>query len=645
MQSHINASRLVLASNQLNQFVSVKDPEPPLVPTGFENCLGIYSHMINRTEEDSNYEIIARFDKNERNYVLIGYDKKRKHYHAWKRVEMEEHSEGFCTRYNNQYLDSLEIGDKVPGGTYIQKSTNFDKFMNYQFGKNVNTVYLVTPYVYEDGLLIMNGAEELFDTYRSHTVEISLSDNTVLLNWFGDDDHYQGIPLVGQKTRNGFCAITRRIDNSKAPYSLKKKKLKDIQLGDKCYYVNGRVVDIDILTNKDPKKMAEAEATKIVADLYDEQQKYYKALYRFMMDIVDGSDDGDNYTYSDDFSIICDEAREFVDSSSFFADESDTVYGSTKIILHILDEEHLIVGSKVVGRSGNKGVIGKILPPEESWHMEDGTPIHFVVAALGVVGRLNPAQLNEHTCNELGATAVNMMKATSDLEQKGKIVYNLLKCLNKDEADEWKSWYKNLSEKDKAKTCRKIEKRGITIVQPPIDNANITHFEKAYEKFPPNFQRIIFADGRPSMRRVQCAKTYYLRLKQDPLEKYSSRSRGPVNPLTTLPAKSTLRKKFLAPFSDAAIRFGEMELEILMTMVNHPAMIADFMVENSTSFEAKLALSEQIYLGDPDEEISIDSVPITGKKNTEWIQGIINVLGTDIEIETERAPEGEWFYD
>ena len=56
------------------------------------------------------------------------------------------------------------------------------------------------------------------------------------------------------------------------------------------------------------------------------------------------------------------------------------------------------------------------------------------VAALGVVGRLNQSQLNEHSCNELAATAVRMMKQVDNPEDKMKIVYKLLKYLNPDEA-------------------------------------------------------------------------------------------------------------------------------------------------------------------------------------------------------------------
>ena len=654
--NHINSSRVIMWNSQASQWVSIKDPEQPLVPTGFENILASYSSMLEQAEDD--YEIVAKFKKHDYFYILIGYDKKHQRYHAWKRTEMEEHSEGFSTLYNNRYLDSLEVGDTVKKGDYVHMSNNFDKHMNYTYGKNINVVYMVSTKVYEDGILAMNGVDKLFNTYRAHTVEIGLADNEILLNWYGDDDHYQGIPLVGEKVKDGLAAIVRRIDNAKAPYSLKKKYLRHPEKGDRKYFINGRVVDIDVHTNKDPKKLSQVGANKLIVDLFAEQQKFYTELYKYMRNIVDTADNDphdcsklakgagkDSHCYTSEFSVICEEAHDYVDASAFYADESDNVYGNTKIVLRILDEEKMIVGSKFVGRSGNKGVIARIIPPEKSWHMEDGRPIHFVVAGIGVPGRVNHAQLNEHSANELGHTAVEMMKKTDNLETKGKIIYQLLKCLNKDEAKAWKQWYGDLSDEKKAKCCRRIEKHGPTIIQPPIGNANILDYAKAYEKFPANWQRVVFEDGGKSLRKVLCAPMFYVRLKQDPREKYSTRSRGPVNPLTMLPSKSTEHKRFLAPSSNVPVRFGEMEHEILNAMVNHPDAIATFMMENSTSYDAKITISEQLYMDDPGEDVDMEGFVVQGKKNIEWIEAMIQILGTTIEIETEEAPDGEWFED
>lgn len=639
-QSHINSSRLIMVNHQLTHMTNIRDPEPPLVPSGYENALAEQSSML--VESDADYEIVAKFEKNAYNYIIIGFDKKHRVYHAWRRKELEEHSEGFATRYKNTYLDSLEVGDVIPEGHMVQKSESYDKYGNYCFGKNLNTVYMISARVHEDGLTLMNGAEHMMNVFRSHTVTIPLNDNEIMLNWYGDKDHYQALPKIGEKTRKGFLTAVRTVDHSKAPYSLKKKRLQQMERGDRRYPVKGRVIDIDILYNKDVSKLVDVKANEQINRLYIDQQEYYKKLYKYMIGIVDGAYDG-NYTYTDQFSAICEDAHTYVDSSSYFADSNDNIFGNMMIRVTLMDEEPLYVGSKLVGRAGNKGVVSEIVLPEESWKMEDGRPIHVILAALGIVGRLNPAQLNEHSINDLSRSAINMLKMTNNVDDKGNIIYTLMMYLNSDEAKDFKKYFKSLSKSEKEKVCKKIERDGIYIIQDPIDNANIADIAEAYESFPANYQRIVFPDGGKSLRKVICAPLFFMRLKQDPLEKYSVRYRGPINPLTMLPAKSNQKKRYLEPFSDVAVRFGEQELEVLLTMVNHPAAVSDYMAESSTSWNAKVEMARQGYLGDPDELMKSPENVNKGKKNIEYIEAHTNILGSEFEMEVKHAPKGEYF--
>lgn len=538
----------------------------------------------------------------------------------------------------------METGDKIESGEYVKKSTSFDKYMNYRYGRNLNTVYMISTSILEDGVLFMNNADRMMNTFMIHEYTIFLADNEILLNLFGDDDHYQGIPLIGEKTKNGFIAAVRRLSNAKAPYSLKKKQLQTMERGDRKYYGEGKVIDIDIRYNKDSSKLSPASAYSVINDLYEKQQQYYHDVYKFMMNIIDHADD-DGCTYTDEFSIICSECFDYVDSAAFFADTNENVFGNIQINIKVMEKLKVLIGTKLVGRYGNKGVVSDIYPPENSWHMEDGRPIHCVLATLGIVGRLNQSQMNEHSINELSSTAVEMMKCVDDLNEKAKVVYNLMKFLNSDEADGFMKFFRNLDKEDKKRFCDRIERDGIFIVQDPIDNANIMDIAKAYEKFPANWQHIIFPDGKRSMHKVLCASMFFMRLKQDPIEKFSVRSRGPVNPLNGLPTKSSQKKKGISAFSDVPVRFSELGLEVLIGMTNHPAMIADFMTENSTSYNAKLESSANNYLGDPEDDNEIDRPEDTGKKNMQQIQGHIFTLGTRIVIDYEKAKDGEYFTD
>ncbi len=53
------------------------------------------------------------------------------------------------------------------------------------------------------------------------------------------------------------------------------------------------------------------------------------------------------------------------------------------------------VGDKLAGRHGNKGVISRILPPEDMPYLEDGTPVDMILNPLGVASRMNIGQILE----------------------------------------------------------------------------------------------------------------------------------------------------------------------------------------------------------------------------------------------------------
>ena len=63
--------------------------------------------------------------------------------------------------------------------------------------------------------------------------------------------------------------------------------------------------------------------------------------------------------------------------------------------VYIAQKRRLIEGDKLANRHGNKGVVAKILPPEDMPYMEDGTPVDLVFNPLGVPSRMNLGQILE----------------------------------------------------------------------------------------------------------------------------------------------------------------------------------------------------------------------------------------------------------
>ncbi len=90
-----------------------------------------------------------------------------------------------------------------------------------------------------------------------------------------------------------------------------------------------------------------------------------------------------------------------------------------KIIVEVAQFRHVVVGDKLAGRHGNKGVISKILPWEDMPYLSDGTPVDIVISPISVLARMNLGQLLEAHLG-LAAKKLNMKIALPVFEQVGE---------------------------------------------------------------------------------------------------------------------------------------------------------------------------------------------------------------------------------
>lgn len=68
---------------------------------------------------------------------------------------------------------------------------------------------------------------------------------------------------------------------------------------------------------------------------------------------------------------------------------------SRKIIVKVAQIRHVVVGDKLAGRHGNKGVISKIVKASDMPYTENGTPVDIIISPLSVLARMNLGQLLE----------------------------------------------------------------------------------------------------------------------------------------------------------------------------------------------------------------------------------------------------------
>jgi len=66
-----------------------------------------------------------------------------------------------------------------------------------------------------------------------------------------------------------------------------------------------------------------------------------------------------------------------------------------KIIVEVAQYRHVVVGDKLAGRHGNKGIISRILPVADMPHLEDGTPVDIIISPMSILARMNLGQVLE----------------------------------------------------------------------------------------------------------------------------------------------------------------------------------------------------------------------------------------------------------
>ncbi len=170
--------------------------------------------------------------------------------------------------------------------------------------------------------------------------------------------------------------------------------------------------------------------------------------------------------------------------------------------VYVAKKRKLMVGDKMAGRHGNKGVVSNIVPMEDMPYLPDGTPVDIVLNPLGVPSRMNLGQILE---TNLGWAA---------------------------------------------------EKLGCNFATPVFDGASLQQIEdKMVEAGLPAHGKTRLFDGRsgePFDEEVTVGKIYMLKLSHLVEDKIHARSIGPYSLITQQPLGGK------AQFGGQ--RFGEMEV-------------------------------------------------------------------------------------
>ena len=274
-----------------------------------------------------------------------------------------------------------------------------------------------------------------------------------------------------------------------------------------------------------------------------------------------------------------------VDVKVFSRENKDELLpGVNKVVrVYVAQKRKISVGDKMAGRHGNKGVISRILPPEDMPFLPDGTPLDIVLNPLGVPSRMNIGQVLEV---HIGMAA---------------------------------------------------KKLGWKIMTPVFDGANeddIAHYlEKA--GLDPDGKTVLYdgRTGQPFDNRVTVGIMYFLKLHHLVDDKIHARSTGPYSLVTQQPLGGK------AQFGGQ--RFGEMEVWALEAY-GAAYTLQEILTVKSDDVIGRVKTYEAIVKG---QNIPTPGVPESFKVLIKELQSLgldIRVLdGEDNEIQLKEVSEEE----
>jgi DNA-directed RNA polymerase beta subunit len=571
-------------------------------------------------------------------YTLVVYDPKRKLYDIVERQEVKNMAEFFGFRYNNSEIDRYREGDTIKKGTVLYKSPALDEYENFRYGLNAKVVYVVSQQTIEDAVEISESYAKKHSFTRVESARIPINDNDILLNMYGDNETYKAFPDIGEWTKRSILCATRRRNKHTDQYLMKNRNLRRIFPNDDVFQTQGsyQVVDINIWSNKDYDDIPDIPAYQQIKRYYKYILDYWTNIYNIFGEIIAGAESGD-YSYSEEFSRLYAKARDFLDPTCKWTD-SDRMFSNMIVEFTFAKSEPLRVGSKICGRFGNKSVISRIVPDEQMGVTEDGTVPDIRMDALGVIGRLNSGQIIEQSLNWCGEICRRRMKELKSNNKRYKLLFKLLELTNRKQYQEMKEWYNELDENERADLMEEILSDRIYFVQPPLGSITGDQMRELYDFVKPKKStiRVKDKDGEYTViRKVVVADEYIMRLRHEPITKFSVRSKGLINPRSFLPIKSMKSKKHKSLYPDQANKLGEQELPILQ-LGNDPDALDFFYRLYASSVEARR--SETLFTDDPMEGFRIDLV-CERSKVIDILNAYFKAMGLKLVIEYESNVE------
>ena len=620
-----SGSRKLMSAIHNEHHLNLKHAEVPIIQTGFENEFGENSSSFVCAESD--YEVIYKINKfsfYNNHYFLIVRDLNTGIYDVIERVLYKHNTESYGYLYNNSYLDSLKPGSKIKKGTVIKKSDGYDEFNNKMNGVNLVTMYLSCAQNMEDSNIISESAAKKLETNLIKSTDITINDNDILLNLYGDENRYKTFPDIGEEIKGGiFCGV-RRLENDNMLYTLSQSRLRDIMMSDKCILMDGIVADIDVYCNN-PEAIGDSYYNQQLYFYYTERVNFCKTVNELVGPLYM------NGKLSYNLQKLYATCRDTVAGKQFYKDKQ---FNNVIMQVTVIETLPMNPGDKISDRYGGKGVISKIVPDELMPRLNNGTVVEIIKNQSTCINRENIGQLHEQSLTFIGSRIIDYFKTgVLSYAEMAHMWYDFVVEVDPDQAN----WMKESFSLDDEYESRLfiesiIEDDAIYLSLEPFTGiVDIDRIAAIYKKFPwikPYTVSVPLEDSNGNIRYVETrrplvvGKIYNYRLKQYAEQKFSVTSLCATN-LKNLSTRSKANKIYESKYKKTPIMFGPMESGDL-SHLSMQYVIMNLMLYSSSPQGRRLF--EQLLTGNPyDIDIQLDKD--SKNRNAEIINAIFKTMG------------------
>jgi DNA-directed RNA polymerase subunit beta len=334
---HDDANRALMGSNMQAQAVPLLRPDIPQVSTGMEYHAAMDSGQVVIAEDDG--EIISvtgdhiriRTTNGERTYILRKYQRS---------------NQSTCI----DQRPAVVKGQRVRKNDVIADSSSTESG-ELALGQNVAVAFLSWEGAnFEDAIVI---SERLVQDDQFTSV------------------HIEKYEVESRDTRLGPEEITRDIPN------VGEDAIKDLDERG-IIRIGAEVGPNDILVGKISPK-GEKELTP--------EERLLRAIFgEKSRDVKDTS-----------LRMPHGERGKVVDVKVFTREDNADLSAGVDMMVRVsvAQRRKITEGDKMAGRHGNKGVVSRVVPPEDMPFLDDGTPVDIILNPTGVPGRMNLGQILE----------------------------------------------------------------------------------------------------------------------------------------------------------------------------------------------------------------------------------------------------------